>query len=292
MFGFSKRKKKETNDDAVHANEFMESETETDEQDGLETELSIPDNWSVANEDRYVYAFHNNESPKLKQNQISIYGMELSKQKNNSFVATGLVRNTVQKSIKFGPTTILLLGPDKTVIAKKEFDLSRLGDIPPNAARPWKFIFPTQDIVQDMEPPREWSLAFELKKKHQLDLEESWEKSIADETKANLEKIVQNAQPLKPGEMNFMGLSAKRTDDGGLAVTILIRNGSDKNVSLEQVPLGFKDASDEEIARGSFKLEDFTIKTNTSKPWTFIFPASMIKQEEIDLSRWKVYPIQ
>ncbi|TMN21773.1 accessory Sec system S-layer assembly protein [Lentibacillus cibarius] len=291
MFGFAKKKKNDTNE-AVDANEYLESAPEADDQDSLETELSIPNDWNVPNEDRYVYAFHNNESPKLKQNQISIYGMELSKLKNNSFVATGLIRNTVQKSIKFGPTTILLLGPDKEVIAKKEFDLSRLGDIPANGARPWKFTFPTQDIVKDMDTPHEWSLAFELKKKHRLDLEESWEQSIADETKANLEKIVQNAQPLKPGEMNFMGLSAKRQDDGGLAVTILIRNGSDKNVNLEQVPLGFKDASDEEIARGSFKLGNFTIKSNTSKPWTFIFPASMIKQEEIDLSRWKVYPIQ
>ncbi|GAA0439038.1 accessory Sec system S-layer assembly protein [Lentibacillus halophilus] len=292
MLGFSKKKKNNDANDSVDAAAYMDSVTETDEQEGLETNLSIPDDWTIPNEDRYVYAFHNTESPKLKANQISIYGMELSKLKNNSFVATALIRNTVTKSIQFGPTTILLLGPDKEVIAKKEFDLGRLGDIPPNGARPWTLTFPTEDIIQDMDTPHEWSLAFELKKKHQLDLEESWEQSIADETKANLEKVVENAQPLKPGEMNFMGLSAKRQDDGGLAVTILIRNGSDKNVNLEQVPLGFKDATDDEIARGSFKMDNFTIKTNTSKPWTFIFPASMIKQDDIDLSRWQVYPIQ
>lgn len=291
MFGFSKSKKDKQNE-AVSANDYLKNNPTTESDEWLETELSVPEDWKMSNEDRYVYAFHNSQSPKLKVNQISIYGMELNKI-GNGYEAAGIIRNTVQQTIQFQPTVILLLGANQEVVAKKEFDLGELGTIPPNGARPWKFQFSKDDVLKEVEEPlKDWSLAFELKQEHQLDLEESWKKSIAEETKLKLQDIVTNATPLKPGEVNFMGLSAKHNENGDLAVTILIRNGADKNITLEQVPLGVKDASQEEVARGGFKLENFTVKANTSKPWTFIFPKTMITKENIDLSKWQVYPIQ
>lgn len=295
MFNFSKGIKKQNKiamaDDFLkedHAGQHQANPVETE----IETTLSIPEDWNLSDEERYVYAFHNSQSPKLKENQISIYGMELSE--NNSILeATGLIRSTVKQPIQFDKTTILLLDGNHEAIARKEFDLSKLGTFPENSARPWTFRFEKNDLLRDADDAAtEWSLAFELKKPHQLALEESWEKSIAEQTRVSLEKIVENAPALKPGEVNFMGIKAKKQENGDLAVTILIRNGADKNIQLEQIPLGIKDASDEEVAHGSFSLDNFTVKANTSKPWTFIFPVSMITKEEIDLTKWKAFPIQ
>ncbi|MFZ3578968.1 accessory Sec system S-layer assembly protein [Virgibacillus sp. DJP39] len=292
MFG-SKRQKKAEKESSVNAEEIIGSEDANQGEAMIDTELSLLPNWNIPNEEKYVYAYHNSESPKLKVNQISLYPIEINKQKNNSLVATALIKNTLKKSIHFEKTTILLLGESKQVIAKKEFDLKQLGTLPPTSARPWRFLFSPNDISSGVDTDlNAWSLAFEIKRKHQLDLAESWEKSIAENTKSSLQKIVESAAPLKPGEVNFMGLEAKQKENKDLVVTILIRNGAEKNITLEQAPFGLKDASGEEIAKGSFKLEDFTVKANTSKPWTFIFPASVITKEEIDLSKWQVYPIQ
>lgn len=270
----------------------QKSTTQRDEE-LFETELSIPAPWKVSNEDRYVYAFHNNESPKLKINQVSIYGMELIRTNQGNLEATGLLRSTVQQGINFKSTVIFLLDEEQNVIAKKEFNLDGLGTIPANGARPWKFSFSPSDIVKSVElPMSEWSLAFELKQEHQLDLEESWEESIAKKTRLSLEEIVANAPTLKPGEVNFMGISAKAEEDKGLSVTLLIRNGSGKNMDLSQIPLGVKDATGIEVARGAFTLDNFTVKANTSKPWTFIFPTTMVHTDDIDLTTWSVYLIQ
>lgn len=290
MLGFSNKNKQ---DESVDAEIVLKSENEPDSGDkNIETHLSIPDNWKMPSEERYIYAFHNNGSPKLKQNQVSIYGMELL-EKDNKLTITGLIRNTVPKEIKFGSTVILLLNEMDQIVARKTFDLSRLGAIPQNGARPWEFTFLNEELVDNAEISKNnWKLAFELKKKHQLDLEESWEQSIAEDTKTGLERIVANAKPLKPGEFNFMGVDAKQNNAGNLVVTVLIRNGSSKNIQLEQVPLAIKDATDEEVARGGFKMDDFTVKANTSKPWTFIFPAATITKDDVDLSRWKVVPIE
>ncbi|WP_067730225.1 accessory Sec system S-layer assembly protein [Oceanobacillus damuensis] len=293
MFRFSKQRKEEKKN-SLDAKDILSSKESEATDEMIETELSISPNWNISNEDRYVYTFHNNQSPKLKANQISIYGIELEKLKSNGLIATALIKNTVKKSVHFDKTTILLLDGDKDIIAKKEFDLKQLGDIPSNNARPWRFMFNENDLIAKGTEidTASWSLAFEIKKKHRLDLEESWEKSIAEKTKASLEEIVANAAPLKSGEVNFMGIQAEHKDNGELSVTILIRNGSDKDISLQQIPLGFKDASGEQIAKGGFKLKEFKVKANTSKPWTFVFPSENVKKENIDLSTWQVYPIQ
>jgi len=291
-FGMLKKRKKKKQEETYNAEEIIRQEDKPGSE-LVETTLSFSENYSIPNEERYVYAFHNSQSPKLKANQISIYPVDIRKMKNKSLIAKALVKNTVNKSIYFTNTTILLLDANKQVIAKKEFDLANLGTLPPNTARPWKFVFMKDDIDADKQQDfSDWSLAFEVKRKHLLDLEESWENSIAEETKSSLQKIIDKAEPLKTGELNFMGIQAKRNDKDELLATILIRNGSDKNVTLKQVSLGVKDATGEEIARGNFKMQDFTVKSNTSKPWTFIFPPSLIKSEDIDLSKWQVYPLQ
>ncbi|MCG1027062.1 accessory Sec system S-layer assembly protein [Virgibacillus halodenitrificans] len=291
MFNFSKGTKKQKQ--VAKAEDYLKDDVRIskEETEEIETEISIPEEWNLTDEERYVYAFHNSQSPNLKVNQISIYGMELT-DTGEGYKVTGLIRSTVTQPIQFGSTTILLLDESQEPIARKEFDLSILGTLPEKSARPWTFIFDKNDILKEKTQSNSWSLAFEIKKPHQLDLEDSWEKSIADQTRSSLEKLVQNAPDLKPGEVNFMGIEAKKQENGDLAVTILIRNGADKNIQLEQIPLGIKDANETEVARGSFKMENFTVKANTSKPWTFIFPASMVTTEEFDLTKWKAFPLQ
>lgn len=293
MFKFIKGNKmqKENDSEKVDATDILN--TTGKGKKGYDTKLSIPNHWNMTDEERYVYAFHNTQSPQLKKNQISIYGMELLRPSQKSVKITALIRSTVVETIQFEETAIILSGPNNETLARKEFNLNELGPLPPNSARPWELDFSEKDFIGDITQPIDnWSLGFELKQKHQLDLEESWAKSVAPETKTALEKIVEDAPKLKPGEVNFMGLSAKLQDDNQLAITILIRNGTDKHVNLEKIPLAVKDANDEEIARGSFTLDKFQVKANTSKPWTFIFPESMVSNKEPDLSRWQAYLIQ
>ena len=144
-------------------------------------------------------------------------------------------------------------------------------------------------------PQTDWKLAFELKRPkepHALDLEESWEKSLAEPDKEKLEQLVKSITPPKAGEVNFMGIQARLDDAGALHTTLLIRNGSEKNVKFEQLPLIVEDASGEVIAKGGFRFEQLEVKANTSKPWTFIFPKELLLKEDIDLSKWKAYPPQ
>ncbi|WP_026679218.1 accessory Sec system S-layer assembly protein [Fictibacillus gelatini] len=293
---FKKNKNVEEKDASVEAENFVEreatrQETPGDEQE-VETYLDFHPDWDVSNQERYVYGFHHAQLPKLKPNQVSISGIDIV-QDNEFFIVNAFIRNTVEKPIRFEEVVLLLLDREGKIAARKTFDLEILGEIPPNACRPWTFLFSEEDVVAESFPIDNWTLAFELRQKepsgHSLMLDEAWENNLNDVQKTRLRELVNNLPPLASGEINFMGIEARMSDTDELHVTLLIRNGSEKDIHIEQIPLFVEDASGQVVAKGGFQLNHFEVKANTSKPWTFIFPESLLETKEIDLSRWRVF---
>ncbi|KAB2336769.1 accessory Sec system S-layer assembly protein [Cytobacillus depressus] len=276
--------KKEGNDQSFSTEELINEKEETTETE-IETALSFHPSWNLPAEQQYVFRFLNNELEPLKPNQISLSGIEVG-EGSGGIEVTAFVRNSLQKAIQLEEATLLLLDKESQVIARHKFDLSELGEIPGKSSRPWVFVFPQESLKVTEFSKENWTLAFELRKKHSLDLEESWQKGLSEDAKKQLENIVNSTEPPKEGEINIMGLQAKLDDEGSLHTTIFIRNGTDKDIQIEQLPLQVIDASGEVAAQGGFTLNDFEVKANTSKPWTFIFPKDNIKKDQPDLSKW------
>lgn len=261
------------------------------------TELSIHPAWKVPKEDLYSFQFLNQECPPLKPNQLSLYGVNVTVGHSENRQFTAFIRHSLNKGIKLEEATIVLTDEDDQVLGRKTFDLSGVGEIPPRSSRPWTFEFTDKDLFTEEIPESGWKLAFQLKpsaKKHSIDFADSWTRSLATEDKEKLTEMVNKMTPPKPGEVNFLGLQAKfAKDSGDLHVTILIRNGGEKNINLEQIPLQIEDAEGDIIAKGGFKMDPkLLVKSHTSKPWNFVFPKSMMTKENPDLSKWKAYPPQ
>jgi accessory Sec system S-layer assembly protein len=295
MFSFFKRNKKEKiekqgTDSVIPAKDLLDEEGAVDEQE-VYTELSIHPTMSVPQETQYVLRFLNNELPPLKPNQVSLAGIEL-RAEEDLLIVSAFVRNSVNKGIRLAESAILLLGPNGEHFARKVFNLAELGEIPAKSSRPWHFNFHLNDVLSTEIPSEGWKLAFEIKAPHRLDLDPSWESALPEEEKQKLAQMVESIGAPKEGEVNFLGLQARKNDDGGLSVTILVRNGNNKNIQLHQLPLQVEDASGETVAKGGFALDNFEVKANTSKPWTFIFPKELVLVEEPDLSRWKVQIVE
>lgn len=296
MLGFFKRDKdkiaKEGDDHTVDSKDLLGEEAQSTGKE-VKTKLYFPSNTNIEQEEKYYYQFLNNELPLLKENQISLSGIEVRAEDGKIFVKT-FIRNSLPKAITFRePVPLLLLGPDGEILARQVFDLSVIGEIPAESSLPRVFVFEEKFVRVKEVPQTDWKLAFELKKPkepHALDLEESWEKSLADTDKEKLNQLVKSITPPKAGEVNFMGIQARMDENGSLHTMLMIRNGSEKNVKLEQLPLIVEDASGEVIAKGGFQFDHLEVKANTSKPWTFIFPKELLLKETVDLSKWKAYP--
>lgn len=286
--------KKDGLNDTVDSSAIV-SNTDTSQQDPnreVHTQIYYHPSWNIDNEQRYVLNFLNNDLPSLKPNQLSLSGIELF-QMPKDIIVSAFVRSSLPKEITIGELPLILLDENKEIIAKRVFDGSELGKIPAESSMPWYFSFPKETLKKKDFSNKNWTLAFDLSySKHRLDLDENWEKSLPQKEKEKLQKLVDQLPKLKENELNMTGLTAKITENGDLQVIVLIRNGNEKDIKLEKVPLRVTDATGDIVAEGGFSLEDFTIKANTTKPWAFIFPAKLIKKDNMDLSRWTVSVFQ
>lgn len=289
-----KRKRKQQTDLLDPSPAQDDNRKEEKEEKDFKTTLSFHPDWDLSPQEKYVYQFYHEQLPPLKPNQISISGMKLIEY-NDGFVVVAFLRSTLPKPIRFESIRLLLFDENGQAIARKQFDMDSFGELPPMTARPWRFLFSPEDKLVDKIPTENWKIAFELTQSnplpHRLDLEESWEQSLSAQQREHLQKLVETLPPLSAGEINFMGIEAKLNEQRDLIVTLLIRNGSDKHIQFEQIPLVVEDASGDVVCKGLFQLE-LEVKANTSKPWTFIFPSNLLLKENIDLTTWRVYAPQ
>ncbi|MFD1031239.1 accessory Sec system S-layer assembly protein [Metaplanococcus flavidus] len=296
IFNFFKKKEKTGKDSTIDSAALLEKSSGTAENNELlKPVLSLPTQWKISKEQEYVLRFLSNELPPLKQNQISLAGITTSlNQDNRSMNVEAFIRSSLTKPVKLGNTELLLLDNQNKLIASQKFDLASIGEIPGNSNFPWIFEFHEQNIKSYELPSEGWKLAFNLKSlmKHSLDMDTEWKEKLSLDDQQHLTKLVESLPPLKPEELNITGFQAKLTDEETLVVSILIRNGSDKNVQLNKVPLEIRDANEATVAKGVFELTNFTVKSNTTKPWTFIFPKETVLIAQPDMSKWKALIIQ
>lgn len=262
------------------------------EDDAVYTTLVFHEAQEFSKPETYVLRFHHQQLPSLKPNQISISGIRLTRFEEDVIV-DAFIRNTLDRAVRFEMVDLILIDENGQPLAKKAFDLSEMGEIPALSCVPWRFFFEDEDYVAESIPDGGWKIAFELKRQateHALDLAPSWDEQLSDKQREHLEKVVAGLPKLKEDEVNFMGLEAAMQEAGTLAVTVLIRNGSKKSIKIEQLPLVVEDADGDQVCQGGFALQDFEVKANTTKPWTFIFPEQLVVKKNPNLTRWKVYP--
>lgn len=289
LFSFFRKTEKKGKDSAIDSKEMLASVEQSTNKDEVTTKLSYHPEWNVPQEQEYVFRFLANELQPLKPNQLSLSGIEIDTEPGtDNWLVKAFFRSSLDQTIQMENAELLLLNDQEEVIASQRFDLSELGEIPAKSARPWVFVFDQENITIEEPPADNWTLAFNVQSMlaHRLDLAPSWEEGLSAEQKEGLEKIVADLPELKPTEVNFVGFQVKVEEDGRIPVSVFIRNGHANEMNVEQLPLELIDANDDLVASGSFKLNDFTVKGNTTKPWTFIFPKELVQKEDPDFSRW------
>lgn len=261
---------------------------------GVVTALSLHESWEtkLSAQERYALSFMAQELEPLAEGHISLAGMSLVPH-DAGIEVTAFVRNSSDRPVRLGETTLVVLFGDQQLFTRQLFDLAEIGEIPPRSARPWSFVFEREHFLQVDVLLVNWKVAFEMAQKkmvlpQQLELEESWIKALSDEQKNSLIELAKGLPSIKEGEVNIQSVQIRRDDTGALNVMLLIRNGSAKSLSFEKLPLVLMDATGEKVAEGLFELDSLTVNANTSKPWLFIFPPESIRKQEPDLSRWRV----
>lgn len=292
LFSFFKKTDKIGKENVIDSKELFDQSNDTAEATNREvfTKLSYHPDWQVPKEQQYIFSFLANELEPLKPNQLSLSAINIEEDAfSGAWNVKAFFRSSLAQPIELHDIELLVLDQDDNKLASKQFDFKALGTIPPESARPWVFTFEKSTITADQLPQEGWKIAFNLisLRGHQLDLDDTWKKQLPKEQQELLQTVVKELPKLGKTEVNFTGLQVKIQEDNTLAASIFIRNGHDKAINLEQLPLEIIDANGKVAAKGSFKMDPIlTVQPNSTKPWTFIFPAELVDAQGADFSRW------
>ncbi|RKQ14577.1 accessory Sec system S-layer assembly protein [Ureibacillus endophyticus] len=297
IFDFFKKTDKVGKDSAIDSKELVgSSNNKKSATKEVVTKLSFHPDWNVPQEQQYVFRFLANELEPLKPNQLSLAAISIEEEaRNGAWHVKAFFRSSLSQPIELGDIELILLDKDDKRLASKQFNFKELGTIPAESARPWVFTFDKNSIEAEEIPEEGWKIAFNLisLRGHQLDLDDTWKKQLPKEQQELLAKVVKDLPKLGKTEVNFTGFQVKLRDDQSLHASIFIRNGNEKAINLEQLPLEIIDANGKRVAKGSFKLDPIlTVQPNSTKPWTFIFPAELVDAENADFSRWTARVVQ
>jgi accessory Sec system S-layer assembly protein len=294
MWSLLKKKKQPESLERQTENQISEEEPGSALKETLaQTTLFIHPAVVVSQQEKYVFQYYHQLLPALQPNQVSISGYDLLVY-NESVLIDGFISHSLPSSIRFEEIMLLVIDSNQRVLARKAYDFTSIGELPPNSSMPWKFFFEPEDIQISLSdwPEGDWKLAFEIKKQNPaqetLELEPSWEDRLSESEKQNLRKLVTTLTPLKKEEVNLFGLKAEAIDDSKIALTLLIRNGSSKTLQLSQIPLQLAYKTGEVIASGVFQLGQLSVGPSSCKPWTFIFPEPLIDDIPAVLKDWVV----
>ena len=292
LFNLFKKTEKTGLDSTVESDEILENGQAGSGDEDIETELSLHEQWSLTQEQEYVFRFLANELEPLKPNQISLSGIDIDLEPaNGSWLVKAFFRSSLDQAITVGEIELLLLDEEGNTAASAEFDLNELGEIPARSARPWVFVFEKKDQLAEEIPATNWKLVFNVHSMmpHQLELAPTWEEQLPAEQKEALANIVKDLPKLKPREVNIAGFQIQAQDAGTIAASVFVRNGHSKQINIEKLPLELIDATGELVARGTFDLDPpLSVKANSTTPWTFIYPKELVKKEDPDFSRWTI----
>lgn len=292
LFSFFKKSDKVGQENTIDSKDLLDNVTSKSQNDNsdVETKLSFHPDWNVPQEQKYIFNFLANELEPLKRNQLSLSSISIDEDpRSGKWLVRAFFRSSLAEAIELGEIELFIMDKNDELVASKKFDFKALGTIPAESARPWVFEFEKSTLKTNEIPEDGWKIAFNLVslRGHQLELDATWEEQLPAEQKEELAKIVKTLPKLGETEVNFTGLQAKFANDGSLNVSIFIRNGHNKAINLEQLPLEIIDARGKQIAKGSFKMDPIlTVQPNSTKPWTFIFPSSLVNPKGADLSRW------
>lgn len=292
LFSFFKKSDKVGQENTIDSKDLLGNTTSNAQNDNsdVETKLSFHPDWTVPQEQKYIFSFLANELEPLKPNQLSLSSISIEESlQDGKWQVRAFFRSSLPEAIELGDIELFIMDKNDELVASKKFDFKALGTIPAKSARPWIFEFEKSTLKTQEIPEDGWKIAFNLVslRGHQLELDATWEEQLPATQKEELAKIVKTLPELGDSEVNFTGLQAKFANDDSLNVSIFIRNGHNKAINLEQLPLEIIDANEQQVAKGSFKMDPIlTVQPNSTKPWTFIFPPTLVTSKDADLSRW------
>ncbi|MCY6355101.1 SLAP domain-containing protein [Clostridium sp. ZS2-4] len=263
-----------------------------DERKVVDTELSIHPEIKDSLSDFQKECLEDEIStlPPIKDGQVDV-STDYIFDVGDSYEANVFIRNGLRKSLSLEKIPLRIIDSEGKVLASKIFGLRDVGEIPPYSVRPWKIYFSKQKANLDGYDLRELKIVFNTKIKAESVVKVEYEnlpEKISLQNKEKYTKFLEKLPLLREGQFSMSAYDVSKKRDGGISVTVVIRNGSRKGIKIKKFPITIIDAKGDIAASGTFYLEDVSINPYKARIYKFDFEKNEINKADADLSKWDI----
>lgn len=223
----------------------------------------------------------------IKENDINIstsYVFDLG----DKLEASVFFRNALNRKINFDKVPLSLVDNNGNIITNEIFSLRELGDIPPNSARPWKLYFSKENITLNDTPSSEWKVVFGKNVQALNTVKVTYEDmkdNIDVVMKNHFQSYLESLPLLKKGQISINTYNAMLSDDEKINIVILVRNGTNKKVKLEKLPVTVYDKDKRVICSLYLDLKFLEVNPSKAKLYKLVINFDREKYSEYDFEK-------
>lgn len=270
----------------------MKNQKEFNKEQALDIKLSLleKDQKVMSNVQKEILEEELDELLPIKEGQVNVAGIYAYDLKDKYEVKVYL-RNGMKNEINFEKIPFKIINSKGDLLASQVFDLKSMGDIPSNCGRPWILYFDKENVFVDKISMDDWKVVFDnsLKALRNLTVDiENLPDEIDSESKKVYTDFLEGLPALKEGEVSFSKFSIGINEDGYLLVTIVVRNGCNKGINIEKLPMTIRDEKGNFVASESFDLKDLKVSAMKAKVCNFAFPLQIKEKAVIPLDSWQI----
>lgn len=220
MLGFRKRKQIETGN----------------KEEGRQLTLVIDDAMGIPKEDEYVFRYHAKRLPPLLDNQLSIELLNVESIGHDLSIVA-LFRNTLPSSFEINELPVLLLDANNVPIARKVLGRSELPSFEAWTSKPVYLDFFLDEMFGEVESYDSLRLVFQMNPIDPLQpVSPEEEAKFSKSAWQQLMRTNISTPPVGENEFNLMLVSVEK-EETNVTATILLRNGYDRHLNVEKLPL-------------------------------------------------------
>jgi len=226
----------------------------------------------------------------IKADQINVSGI-YTYDLGDKIEVKVYIRNGLSKNVNLEYVPFVILNSKEETLAYQIFNLQSLGEIPPLSARPVKLYFEKKNVYVDSIPMDDWHVAFDTKVsvKRRVRVEyENLPKDVEVDEKVVFDNFLKELPDLNEGEFSVSTFSVGVQKNGNILVTLVMRNGTNKPIQLDKIPMTVKDANGTVVKSNLFELSKFSVSPFRARICNFAFPTGLTLEDNVALENWSV----
>lgn len=229
--------------------------------------------------------------PPLKIGDVSINGI-YTYDMGDKLEVSVYVRNGFSKQISLDIMPLVITNKKGDVLAKQTVDMKDLGIIPSMGGRPYKVYFDKKNIFVEKIQEDDWSIKFEkgIKALKTVNVKlEELPKNLSFEMREYIMNHIKRLSLVKEGDISLSTVKLSKNTDDSISIILMVRNGTDKRIKIEKLPISIKDNENNFVGGGLFNIDNIEVNPNKAKVYDFVLKPEKIVNKDADLSKCKVY---